>query len=558
MIALDAIKQMSQDELAAMKREALAWEHDDRRENALLYYQPNNDRVMQIHRSQAKTIGIGGGNRSGKTDSTLAEICALATGVIPESLRNEPAFLAKFRGPIRVRIVCESLTTNLYEVMLRKMQWFEWNGIGEPGSNRGHYGWIPKDCLIEQDWSSSWSEKFRILRFHCRDPKNHDKILGTSSIQIMSGDQEHHKSAEYHIIMLDEPPSYAVWTESIARVMSLGGRIYLAMTWPSDPSFPVEWLFDEVYDKAQPGPNKDPNTDWINLYTIDNPNIDQQEIAIRVAQMSEIEKQVRIYGQPIRFSNRIHPLFTDQMQTWCFKCGATVIAEHGVCTSCKSLNTTELLHVQPFEAKPGYPTVLLLDPHPRKPHMGLIVQIDPSDDWWVLDELMVTGDPVQFKEAVDDKERQHKVRFVRYLMDPNMGGSPAGTNREITWQTEFQRSGLPFELADDGAPGRSLVDERLKPDRHTLRPRLIVHPRCAMTILQMKRWCWSEDRNPDRRGLRQTPDDKHSDMPTLLKYLANDFPTFNGYRGAGVPMRYASEGSYASGRARSEFGLSSL
>lgn len=559
MIALDALSKMSLDELDAMKREALEWEHQDRRENALLYYKPNSAKALAFHRSTAKTLAIFGGNRSGKTETALAEICALATGVFPESLAHEKTFTSKFRGPIKIRIICESLTANLYEVMIAKLRWSEWNGNGDPGTAQGHYGWIPKKCLIESEWETSWSEKFRILRFKCFDPKNPNRVLGESRIQIMSDEQEHHKSAEYHIILMDEPPSYRVWKESIRRVMSVGGRIYLSMTWPDDPSFAIEWLFDEVYEKSQPGPNKDPEIDSFNFYTTENPNIDQKEVSLRASQMSEVDKQLSIYGQPIRFGNRVHALFTDQEQTWCFKCGRVTIADHGECTTCHSINTAELLHVKPFDPRAGWPSVLLLDPHPRKPHMGLIVQIDPSDDWWVLDELIVTGDPVQFKTVVDAREREHKIRFSRYLMDPNMGGSPAGTNREVTWQTEFQRAELPFELADDGAPGRSIVDERLKPDRHTLRPRLIVHPRCVTTILQMKRWCWNEDRNPDRKGLRQTPDDKHSDFPTLLKYLANDFPTFNGYRGMNTPMRYA-DVSYRSGhdRTRSEFGLSSL
>ena len=476
-----------------------------------------------------------------KTDTVLAELCALASGVIPLSLQQEPVFLSKFRGPIRIRIVCKSLTTNLYEVMIRKLRWHEWSGIGQPGSARGHYGWVPKHCLIDGEWDASWSEKYRILRFLCRNPKNPEEILGESTIQIMSGDQEHHQSAEYHAILLDEPPDYGIWHESIARVMSLGGRIYLAMTWPDDPSCSVEWLFDDIYDKAQPGPHKDPETDWFNLYTTENPNVDQKEIAIRAAQMSDTEKQVRIYGQPIRFSNRIHPLFTDQEQTWCMTCGTVVIADRHVCTVCHGSHVVPFCHLQPFEAHPNWPTVHLLDPHPRKPHMGLLVQIDPSDDWFVLDELIVTGDPLAYKQVEDAKVQEYKIRLMRWLMDPNMGGSPAGTNREITWQTEFLKCGLPFELADDGAPGRSLVDERLKPDRYTERPRLTIHPRCTSTRLQMKRWCWREDRDPDRRGLRQQPDDKHSDFPTLLKYLANDFPTFEGYRGTGQLIRYAGE-----------------
>ena len=47
------------------------------------------------------------------------------------------------------------------------------------------------------------------------------------------------------------------------------------MTWPDDPTIPVDWLIDDVYEKCLPGKAHDPNyemvemyADWVNQYPI--------------------------------------------------------------------------------------------------------------------------------------------------------------------------------------------------------------------------------------------------------------------------------------------------
>jgi hypothetical protein len=61
----------------------------------------------------------------------LVEIIALATGVFPKDHREK--FKPKFRGPVACRIIVESLTTVLEPVILPKLQWWKWTGVGEQG-----------------------------------------------------------------------------------------------------------------------------------------------------------------------------------------------------------------------------------------------------------------------------------------------------------------------------------------------------------------------------------------------------------------------------------------
>jgi len=106
--------------LLAIANEVLSRQEDDRKQNQILYYVPASDGVDTIHRSKARMIGVGGGNRSSKTESMLVEEIALATGVLP--LRYREVFKEKFRGPLNVRICIENFITHLHPIILPKLR----------------------------------------------------------------------------------------------------------------------------------------------------------------------------------------------------------------------------------------------------------------------------------------------------------------------------------------------------------------------------------------------------------------------------------------------------
>lgn len=524
----EKLSKLSEEDFRKLLADVAKFQADDIKENQLLYYRPVSEIAKSTHASTAHIVGIGGGNRSSKTETHLAELLTLCTGVVPLSIRGTYP-LTKLRGPVQARIICESLTTVLHPIMLPKLQWWRWSGADTPGGQRGHWGWIPRTSLIDGSWDKSWSEKIRLLRVYCRDPENPDRILGESTIQFMSHDQDptDFSSGDCHVVLFDEPPKYAIFRENQARVMAVKGRLLLAMTWPDDPSIPVDWLFDEVYDKAQPGPMKDPEIEWYEFATTDNPNIDQGAVQKQMGSWSSQTQQVRIYGKPLRFSNRIHPLFTDTPTGWCFKCGTEAYIEENKCAKCQSGEVTTYCHVEDFQYQSSWPVIFLLDPHPRKPHMMSWVAIDPYDDLWQVADLHVDGHPTEVRLAVDDLERRLGMRVAQRMMDPNMGASAPGVDRGVTWADEFRTAGLSCWLADDSDVGRSRVNEYLKPDKRTLRPRLHIHPRCSDTIFQMKRYCWAEHKQSLEKEQKQIPKDRYDDHPTLLKYALNMNPSFS-------------------------------
>ena len=533
------IKGLNRQEFRAAVQQLLTvWERD-KKENAILHYQPVSDESRKIHLSKAQTLAIGGGNGSAKTETCMAELIMCCTGQIPTSLIYDPDnkdhqklgesnFVnpkEKLRGPIQTRIVCESLTTVLHPIILPKLHWWHWTGAGTPGSAQGHWGWVPRDCLIGGSWDKSWREKYRTLTLLYRDPFKNNEVTGHSTLQCMSKDQDatDFASGDFHIVLHDEPPTHAIWRENQARTMRVAGRMLLAMTWPDDPSMPVDWLFDEVYE---PAAHSD-SIDWINLFTTDNPHLNQDAISLQMDNWSDEVKNVRIFGKPIRFSNRVHSLFTDQTMTWCFPCGRTTVAVKGACGACKSATIVDFNHVGEFKPEPNWPTVWLLDPHPRKPHMFVWWQISPQDDLVQVAEGECEGDPVDVKKMCDEMEEHMGINVTRRYIDPNMGRSPSSARRGITWQDEFEAAGLYCDLADDSGVGRKRIDEYMRPDPHTLVPRIGISLRCPKTIHQIKRYVWDDHRKTLEKAQKQTAKEKNDDFPTLMKYLMNTEPTFH-------------------------------
>ena len=127
-----------------------------------------------------------------KTETMLAKLVSLATGMMPLSLdeKTRASMLEQFRGPINVRVVVESLTTTLHPIILPKLMWWQWQGADSPGGLRGHWGWMPPHVLKQGQWVSSWSDKYRIRRHYCVDPENPDGIIGESTWQFMAHTQD--------------------------------------------------------------------------------------------------------------------------------------------------------------------------------------------------------------------------------------------------------------------------------------------------------------------------------------------------------------------------------
>ena len=99
-------------------------------------------------------------------------------------------------------------------------------------------------------------------------------------------------------------------------------------------------------------------------------------------------------------------------------CGRPVIPHERKC-ECGS-EVVEFCHVADIEPKSEWPTIFVIDPHPRKPHMMIWVQVTPNDDLWQVAEAEVPGDIIDVKKVTEDVEYSMKLNVSQRLIDPNM------------------------------------------------------------------------------------------------------------------------------------------
>jgi hypothetical protein len=527
----------SDEQLVALAQDMLNVQAYDRQVNMLRYYIPVSDKALQVHTSEAKVFFLAGGNGASKTDTALVDMVIRSTGQIPLSLR-ESYPRTKLRGPINCRVVVESITNTLETIILPKLQWWKWQGVDQPGGARGHYGWMPKHVLIKGEWDESWTARTRTLEVLYRDPDT-DEPRGYSRIQFMSYDQDpsDFASGDFHFVLHDEPPKESIWVENLVRAKRVNGTMFLSMTWPDDPTIPVDWIIDRVYEPCLPGKDHNPTYEMVEMYATENQNLDQTAIAEMARTLSASERSTRIYGQHLRLSNRVHALFTDTDHVWCFNCcDRTILDNDGLCGTCHASDCVSFSHVRPVLTNELYPVIQAIDPHPRKPHCLVWVQVSPDDDLHQVCEMEVDGSPQDVADRVLDLEAEHGWSSVRRLIDPNMGRSPSGTDRETTWQDAFEAVGLAYDLADDSEIGRQLVNDYLKPDEKTRVPRIAIDPRNLRTIYQMKRFSWDDYKKSMEKDQKQKVKQKNDDFPALWRYILNSNPTFRGCRMLGTSV----------------------
>lgn len=512
---------------------------EDRQKTQLAYYQVVNPDSTAVHLSTAREVAIVGGNRSSKTDTALAELSIRLTGHIPQSLMaTYPR--EKLHLPARARVVCNSLTDTLEPIIKPKLRWDQWNGAD---MTRGHWGWIPKHCLVGGSWEKAYSEKNRTLNVCAdtlwRSPSGEKISVSTvSTCQFMSYDQDlsSFTGTSLHLVIHDELPSSDIYREHRLRVLDVKGQIITAFTPPDEigaQRADATWFFDEVYEKGLPGPTYDPRFQTITLMTEKNRILSVEEIHALSRTMTEGQREARLHGRFIHLSGVVYPTFTQRDRWWCYRCERDILPSGGTCAHCRGDAIDPYRHViEPIPIPASWPIVFVIDPHPRKNDAIGWFAVTPSDDIIMVAELSAQGTASDIKRQVDRVEALGHWSPVRRLMDPNIATeSNDKLRRGWTLRQSYDEVGLRCDLAiDEVVPGIERVQESLKPDKDTRRPRFQVFNTCPLFIHSMQRWSWDDWVRQVDRDPKESPRDKWKDFPDLIRYLCNARLTYNGLK----------------------------
>lgn len=558
MIDLQTLAAMSTDDLAAEAAAKPEWyadvctqlaaaADDDLKATQLAYYEPVNPAARAVHLSRAREIAIVGGNRSSKTDTSLAELAIRLTGHVPLSLMDDYP-MERLGRPIRARVVCNSLTDTLEPVIKPKLRWDQWNGVGDPSEGRGHWGWIPRHCLVGGSWERAYSEKYRTLSvaydiaWRGRHGEHWDRA-GISTVQFLSYDQDltAFSGTSLDYVQHDELPPTDIYRENRMRTLDVKGTIVTAFTPPDEIGMAradVSWFYDEVYEKGRPGLGKDPTIDTVILHTEQNRILAPEDVAAMAARMTDEQREVRLHGNFLHLSGVVYSLFTAAGAWWCFRCAKRVTPMEGRCLTCTGDDLETISHVvDPHPVPASWPIIFVIDPHPRKKDAMGWFAVTPSDDIVLVAECEADGTAADVKRAVDRVEDTLGIRPVRRLMDPNIATETNDKlGRDWTIRTAYDTVGLRCDLAiDDVNVGIQNVNELLKPDPRTRRPRFRAFRSCERFIFGMSHWAWDDWNRQGDKEPKEKVRDRHKDFPDLLRYLANARPTFFGLtRGEGI------------------------
>lgn len=510
----------------------------DQQTCALSYYTPMNPMAEPVHYSIAKERVVAGGNRSAKTETALVELMIAATGHIPMALEKQYP-REKLNPPGRFRVACRSLTSTLEMVIKPKLRYDVWSGEGNPGSGRGHWGWIPKRCLVGGSWEKAYSEKYRTLKVRVdTDWVGSDGFKwskgGISTIQFLGYDNEpsEYSGASLHGILHDELPPSDIYRENKMRVLDTNGWILTAFTPPDEPGAQagdVAWFYDTVYLPGIAGVGKDPRIDSFTLWTEKNRVLDPTTVETIARGLTEEQRQARLYGAFLHLSGVVYPLFAQHPTWWCFKCHRKAISQQ--CVHCGGDDTETFCHVtEAYEWPKTWPIIFVIDPHPRKADACGWFALTPSDGVVMIGEMDAEGDASDVVGQITEWEREHHVAPVRRLMDPNMA-TQTNDRLERGWNMRmaYDRVGLRCDMANDSIPvGIQNVNELLKPDPFTREPRFSTLPQNRKFIHGMTHWSWGEWARAGEREPKESVRDRFKDYPDLLRYAANDLPTYRG------------------------------
>jgi hypothetical protein len=255
--------------------------------NPLHAYKPHGQQRW-FHKLKAKIKVFIGGNRSGKTTTGLVDD-------IIQALPREwvPAHLLEYKvwdGPFYCRIVLPDYKQPLQAVLEVLRQW------------------IPEATLKGGSWESAYSKKEEIIRFECG-----------SFFEFLTQEQDIDKfgGSARHRIHYDEElkgeKGEAIRQENSMRLIDYGGEEIFTFT----PQHGLGWTYDEFEEDKGPEVAgrvwADEELVVVRASSRDNPHINQDEVAARMAKLPEAVRRAREEGEFQHFKGLVYPMFDSEI-----------------------------------------------------------------------------------------------------------------------------------------------------------------------------------------------------------------------------------------------------
>lgn len=454
-------EKLSQVDLADLAR-ILDEQVKARDSDKLSLYQPHSHQLC-FHKSNAKIRLMVCGNRSGKSEASTLEAIWLCLGIHPYHERSLP---------VKGKVYFESYAT-VSEVF-------------EPKLNK----WLPQKYL---------SSKRPYIRNQHGDLTGINFLNG-SFLRIGTYDQEEAKAegSDWSFVLFDEPPPRSLYIANLRGLVDSGGIMWFAMT-----PLKEAWIFDELYQPSISGMKKHIESFTWTIW--DNPHIPREEIEILAAELTEDEKQVRLYGK----FRKLQGLVMDTYDSF-------------------------LSDIDPFDLDENFSIYEGIDPHPRKANTVLWKAIDKDGFRFVCRELACEkGIYDTGKEIVKARKEltQYGATLIRSIADSSLN------QKDLAFKIN-QKDELIRSLMEEGErvmPETAMKKDWLLPGIQKLRdlyrpvhlvegkfvPTQYVFKNCPKYKHDLTHYQWSE-----KLGDNAMPISRDNDLLDPDRYIESIAPKF--------------------------------
>lgn len=410
------------------------------------------DHQIPFHSSMKRGRAMMGGNRSGKTVSGASEVTMWMTG------RH------RYRPTKTPPVHCRGIAVDFDHGI---------NMIMKPEIAR----WMPPSELIGGSWERSYNGQTHLLT-----------LENGSTLEFLTYEQrlDQHAGTSRDLIWFDEEPPKSIFNENMARLIDVGGSWILTMT----PVEGMTWVYDDIYCMA----GIDPNIAVFEVAMDQNVYINQAEIDMYLAGMSDEEKLARRYGRFVQL-------------------GGTVYGEHFKASNIiPSIINSE--HWDTYRTKWGH--VLAMDHGFNNPTCWLWACIDKDDRIIVYDEYYVEKQIISYHaSAVLDRTRELGITPGYYVGDPSIRNTDPITGTSI--QLEYIENGIAIVPGNnDVAAGINRVARMFHTDM------LFVTRNCEKLLWEVPRYRWSRyasKKIAENRNAKDVPVKKDDHACDALRYL---------------------------------------
>ncbi len=426
-----------------LKRQLLAAKRrrvDLIKQDGLPFYRPH-PKQDAFHRSVAKRRGAFTGNRFGKSTMGCAEDCAWLRGERTWLPQSDPGRKAGIpQHPVKGLIIVN-----------------DWDKAKEIWSGQDGKLWqfLPRDGFIK---NVSRNHSGAIDTVICHSPFGGGlSALRFDTDRSFASNPQGSESSDWDFIHIDEPCSEQMWKAQSRGLVDRNGSAWFTLTALKEP-----WITDAF---GLGGSFKDSFSVTGSIY--DNIYLPPEAIETFKNDLTTEEQDCRLWGLPLHLAGLIYKQFDKNIHLL------------------KDLPPGWESWSKPPKT---YSYYYYIDPHPKTPHMVLMVAVSPEGVIYVYHDIFEKG---RIRDLCNNmrnvlsgrKPIRGRIDPIAYIKDPE---------DDSTWADTFAEHGFPVDRAiKDPLHGIEAVQEMLES-----KPRkLLFCPGAKRTLWEISRYHWDEETN---------------------------------------------------------------